>query len=301
VMQRQRNVRREEAIARLARGQQGAGTRAQLLGLGLGAGAIDDRVKSGRWRVLFRGVYLLGPTMTPYTWDAAAVLACAPNAFLSHHSAGKLHGLLPYLPHPRSRHVTVVGGSPRQRQGIVVHRAASLHRGELMHQYGISVTTPARTILDLASALDDGDLEQAIAEGFARNRLSRTKLLTQLELRPGHRGAARVRAQLGGTPGLTRSRAERHLLTAIRRAGIPEPAVNVRFGRWEVDLLWRDHRVAVEVDGYSSHSSPRAFERDRRKTSELEDAGLRVLRFSADQVRDEIDVVVDRIARRVMR
>jgi very-short-patch-repair endonuclease len=82
---------------------------------------------------------------------------------------------------------------------------------------------------------------------------------------------------------------------------MPEPAVNVRFGGWEVDLLWCDHRVAVEVDGYSSHSSPRAFERDRRKTAELEDAGLRVLRFSADQVRDEIDVVIDRIAHRVMR
>jgi very-short-patch-repair endonuclease len=57
----------------------------------------------------------------------------------------------------------------------------------------------------------------------------------------------------------------------------------------------------VEVDGYSSHSSPRAFERDRRKTAELEDAGFRVLRFSADQVCDEMDVVMDRIARRLMR
>jgi very-short-patch-repair endonuclease len=300
-MHRQRDTGQEEAIARLARRQQGAGTRAQLLGLGLGVGAIDDRVKSGRWRVLFRGVYLLGPTTTPYTWDAAAVLACAPNAFLSHQSAGHPYGVLPYLPQPQSRHVTVVGRNPRQRRGIVVHRAESLHQSEVTRERGIPVTTLARAILDLACVLDAGHLEQAIAEGFARNRTSQTKLLSQLELRPGHRGAARLRAQLGGNPARTRSRAERRLLTAIRRAGLPEPTVNVRVGTWEVDLLWLDRRVAVEVDGYSSHSSPRAFKRDRRKTAELEDAGFRVLRFSADQVRDEIDVVMDRIAHRVMR
>jgi very-short-patch-repair endonuclease len=66
-------------------------------------------------------------------------------------------------------------------------------------------------------------------------------------------------------------------------------------GHWEVDLLWRASRLAVEIDGYDSHSSPRAFARDYRKTAELEGRGLRVLRASADQVWDEPDLTVARI------
>jgi very-short-patch-repair endonuclease len=295
-MHRQHVTRREEAIAKLASRQHGAATRAQLAERGVGFGAVDHRVKTGRWRVLHRGVYLLGPTITAYTWDMAAVLACDPDAFLSHQSAGWLYRALPYVPKPELRHVTVAGRNPGRRRGIAVHRVSSFEPSEVSRRFGIPVTSPARTILDLACELEDANLEQAIAECFARNQLSRSALLRQLELQPGHRGASRVRARLGQTPALTRSRAERRLLTAIRGAGLPEAKVNTRLGPWEVDLLWPGLRLAVEVDGYSSHSSPRAFERDYRKTAELERAGYRVLRVSADQVRDEIDAVIARIA-----
>jgi very-short-patch-repair endonuclease len=227
------------------------------------------------------------------------VLASGPNAHLSHQSAGHLHGVLPYLPRPQSRHVTVVARNPGRRRGIVVHRVASLQHSEVTRQAGIPVTTLARTILDLACELSHGNLEQAIAEGFACNRLTRGKLLRQLDLRPGHRGAARVRAQLDGTPARTRSRPERRLLVAVRQAGLPEPEVNAPFGRWEVDLLWRSPGLAVEVDGYPSHSSPRAFERDHRKTAELQDAGLQVLRFTGDQIRNDVVAAVARIATRL--
>jgi very-short-patch-repair endonuclease len=268
-----------------------------LTDLGLGIGAIDARVKCGELRILYRRVYLLAPSIGPHTRDIAAVLACGPNAYLSHQSAGHLHGVLPYVPRPRSRHVTVVARNPGARRGIALHRVVELERSEVAQEYGIPVTTLARTILDLACELRDGDLEQAIAEGFARNRLSRAKILAQLELRSGHRGAARVRTQLERTPARTRSRSERRLLAAVRRAGLPEPEVNAPFGRWEVDLLWRNHGLAVEVDGYPSHSSPRAFERDHRKTAELQDAGLQVLRLSGEQVRAELSGSVARIAR----
>jgi very-short-patch-repair endonuclease len=229
----------------------------------------------------------------------AAVLACGPDALLSHESACHLYRALPYLPKPGSPHVTVAGRNPRGRRGIALHRVNWLEPSERTRRFGIPVTSPARTILDLAYQLDASNLEQAIAELFARNELSRTKLMEQLELRSAHRGVARLRAQLGRAPARTRSRAERRLLTAIRRAGLPEPEVNVQFGRWEIDLLWREHRLAVEVDGYSSHSSPKAFERDHRKTVELEDAGLRVLRVTADQVRDELDRLLARLTQRL--
>jgi very-short-patch-repair endonuclease len=93
----------------------------------------------------------------------------------------------------------------------------------------------------------------------------------------------------------TRSAPERKLLVAIRRAQLPEPETNAGIGRWEVDMYWPDHGLVVEVDGYAAHSSPWAFERDRRKAAELEDRGLYVRRVSALQVRDQLDLVVARI------
>jgi very-short-patch-repair endonuclease len=62
---------------------------------------------------------------------------------------------------------------------------------------------------------------------------------------------------------------------------------------------WRDHGLAVEIDGYDSHSSPRAFERDYRKNAELEAGGLQVLRVSADEVRSEPEITLALIQRRL--
>ena len=115
----------------------------------------------------------------------------------------------------------------------------------------------------------------------------------------GRRGAAVLRELLDGErgPARTRSGAERRLLALVRRAGLPEPEVNARVGRWEVDLLWREQGLAVELDVYSTHSSPRAFERDRRKTAELEDRGLAVQRITPLGLRDRPEDALRRIAR----
>jgi very-short-patch-repair endonuclease len=284
--------------AKLAARQHGVATRAQLLDLEITARVIERRLEDGRLRALHRGVYLLGPNRGALTYEMAAVLACGPFAALSHHPAGHIWKLLPYLPKRRLQHVSVTRGNPRSRSGIRIHRTV-LSSHELTTKHNIPITTPARTVLDLASELADDHLEQAIAEAFARHRVTKAKLQALIERHPRQRGGRRLRENLGGTPALTRSRAERRLLTLIRQAGLPEPEVNARVGRWEVDLLWREHRLAVEIDGYDSHSSPRAFERDYRKNAELEAAGLRVLRVSAAQAGDQAGATLARITRQL--
>ncbi len=82
----------------------------------------------------------------------------------------------------------------------------------------------------------------------------------------------------------------------MRRAGLPAPEVNPIFEAFEVDFLWRSHRVNVEVDGWSFHSHPRALERDRVRDRRLQAAGVMVLRFSWRQIRDEAELVVAEIA-----
>ena len=87
----------------------------------------------------------------------------------------------------------------------------------------------------------------------------------------------------------------------LRDAGLPEPETNVRVGRWEVDFLWREAGFVLEVDAYSTHSSPWAFERDRRKSAELEDLGLIVHRVTPRQLGLNPIPTIARVRRAVTR
>jgi hypothetical protein len=169
----------------------------------------------------------------------AAVLATGPKAYLSHQPVGKLLGLLPYVPSPAAQHVTVLGRNPGCRPGIQIHRVATLEPYEVTTKHGIPMITPTRTLIDLANVLDPPDLEQAVAEAFARRLTTRVKVLQS------RRVPARLREQLNTRPARTRSRTERRLLTLIRRSSLPEPEVNAKIGSWEVDLLWRERGLAV--------------------------------------------------------
>jgi very-short-patch-repair endonuclease len=168
-------------------------------------------------------------------------------------------------------------------------------------RWRIPVTSPLRTLIDLTGVCGNAELEAAVAEAFALRLTNRTQLVRAIAAARGRRGVGKLRALLEADrdPARTRSPPERVLLAAIRAAGLPEPEVNARVGRWEVDFLWRRAGLVVELDGYAAHSSPRAFERDRRKSAELEDLGLSVRRVSALQVRDQLELTVARIRRAV--
>jgi very-short-patch-repair endonuclease len=89
----------------------------------------------------------------------------------------------------------------------------------------------------------------------------------------------------------TRTELEALFLALCRRHRLPQPEVNVRIDRFEVDFLWRAHRLIVEVDGWESHRSRSAFEEDRLRDARLQLLGYGVLRFSWRQVKDEARTV----------
>ena len=285
--------------ARVAAGQHGVVTGRQLRGLGLSRGQIGRELANGRIHRLHRGIYLLGPLLSQRARELAAVLACSPNAALSHRSAAFHWNLLPYPADPGPVHVTVAGRNPRH-PGIRVHRVDVLERREIRVRDAIPMTTPARTIIDVAGDSAPQELEQAVAEAFALRLTSRPAILAMIDLHPHRPGVRTLRALLdaGRAPIRTRSPPEERLLTLMRGAGLPEPEVNARLGPWEVDFLWRERRLVVEVDGYASHSSPQAFERDRRKTAELQDAGLLVHRVSAKMVGEACIAPIARLLER---
>jgi very-short-patch-repair endonuclease len=271
----------------------------QLLRLGVTASQVDGWVRRGRLRFLFRGVYLVGPIVLAHSHEMAATLACGPTAALSHQSATYLYEILPYPAEPGPVEVTVTAGRHGRQKGIHLHRTTTLLTHEIRERHGIPVTSPTRTLIDVAAHLADAELEQAVAESFALRLTSRSQLLRAVDVAAGRRGVAKVRALIDGDrrPARTRSAPEHQLLMALRAASLPPPEVNARLGPWEVDFLWREHRLVVEVDGYAAHSSPWAFERDRRKGAELEQMGLSLIRVSARQVRDQPRETVARVRR----
>jgi very-short-patch-repair endonuclease len=241
----------DAAVAALAARQCGVVTVAQLAAAGLGENAVRHRVKHGRLTQLHRGVYRVGPVVANHSREMAAVLATGGT--LSHHSAAAVWGFRP--PYAGEVHVTVAGKG-RSRPGIRVHRSASLKAAV---KDGLPLTTPARTLRDIAPIIGSSDYERAVEEAQVRGLVPR---------RPGDE------------PRFTRSEAERRLLALVRAAKLPVPLTNTRVAGWEVDAYWPQHNLVVEVDGFAYHGNRAAFERDRRKDAALTAAGLRVVRIT---------------------
>jgi very-short-patch-repair endonuclease len=161
----------------------------------------------------------------------------------------------------------------------------------------IPVTNVARTILDLAVTRPAVDVEELLAEVFARKLTSRADLDRLLDRHRGRPGVPVLREILApGPPGRIRSEAERRLLALVRAAGLPRPRVNARIDGYEVDFLWPDHRLVVEVDGHAFHSNRPQRERDSRRDQDLAVHGYLVLRVTWRQIDREPEALVARIA-----
>jgi very-short-patch-repair endonuclease len=287
-----------EACARLGRAQQGCVKHAQLLEAGASRHAIFHARTIGALHLKHRGVYVVGHlALAPFANEAAALLACREGAVISHRSAAWLWGLLDRVPDPVD--VTVVGGWSRPKRGLRIHRVTALEPHDIRRRHGLPTTSPARTIIDLGVEAGDHELERLIAEGRGRNLLRSGELEKALELAGSRRGAARLRAILHaeGAPDLTRSEGERILRRHLRAAQLAQPRTNQNIGRWEVDFLWPQERVVVELDSYPFHKDRAAFERDRRKDMALRDAGYAVIRITGRQLKQEPYLVIAHIAR----
>jgi very-short-patch-repair endonuclease len=286
---------RDWMIATLATMQYGVVSRAQLLEAGIGPGAIATRIKRHQLHKLHRGVYAVGHTaLVPLAREMAAVLACGPGAVLSHRSAAWLWRLLEL--EWELLEVTV-GRSNRRRPGLRIHRSRSLCPQDVVTHRGIPVTSPTRTLLDLAAVAPDRHLERAFDEAITQRLATPGSLHAAVDRAQGHHGSGRLRALLARSeePALTRSEAEERFLSLVRQARLPAPRVNAQVAGHLVDFLWPDSGWVVEIDGYRFHSSRVAFERDRLRDAELNAAGFRVIRITWRQLIEEPVAVVARL------
>jgi len=88
-------------------------------------------------------------------------------------------------------------------------------------------------------------------------------------------------------PDETRSDMEAIFLALCRRHRLPKPEVNVRIGEFDVDFLWPERRLAVEVDGWDAHRTRSAFEEDRARDLKLKLLGYEGVRFTWRQLTED--------------
>ena len=271
----------DREIAALATRQHGVVARRQLVAAAFGPSAIDSRIARGYLLPVHRGVYAVGHRSlgSRGRW-LAAVLACGEGALLSHGSAAALWGI--HLAAGSNVDVTKSGHRCRPRRGIALHRARRLEPSDCTTREGVPVTAISRTLLDLASVLRPRALERAI-EAAERQRLFDLRALTALLDRSGGKAGVRLLRDLlaeGRDPPDVRSELERRFVGLCRKWRLPSPAVNVVVEGFEVDALWQEARVIVELDGFEYHRSRNAFERDRHRDACLQLAGYRVVRIT---------------------
>jgi predicted transcriptional regulator of viral defense system/very-short-patch-repair endonuclease len=281
------NVHRaSKELWELAARQHGVVTRAQLLALRLSRDAIAHRLATGRLHPVGRGVYAVGrPQLSRHGLWLAAVLACGPEAVLSHRSAAALWGIR--SGGGRTIEVTVPPHVRRRRPGTTVYRRA-LDAGDRTSMEGIPATTVHRTLLDLAPKLAREELEAAINAADKHDLTDPERLRAALDGYAGRPGASALRRILDRrTFTLTDSELERRFLPIARRAGLPLPETGRHVAGFKVDFWWPDRGLVVETDGLRYHRTPAQQARDRLRDQAHTAAGLTPLRFTHAQVRYE--------------
>jgi hypothetical protein len=291
---------REWELAELARRQHGVVTTAQLEALGFVRTTIAHWAKVGRLHRLHRGVYALGHTAL--TWDAhclAAVLA-RPGSVASHRTAAWIHGLLRYR--PEKIHLTAPTRQ-RAKRDFVVH-FARLEPEDRCLVDGIPVTSPARTVLDLAAKEPRQKLDRLLERANERRLLDRRRFEALAARAGGHPGRAKFTTALAAyrpEPAVLRSHLEKRFRDLVIRAGLPTPQANVVVEGYELDAYWEAEGFAVELDVYATHGSPRSFEADRERADDLLLAGIELIRVTDVRLDREPRETVARVAAHLAR
>ncbi len=257
----------DRAVAKLAAGQWGVVTHAELLACGLSKKAVEVRVERGNLHSLYRGVYAVGHRNIALEGRfLAAVKACGVLAVLSHYAAAVLHALLKWDGRP----IDITAPSRHRHPRINAHRSDTIERIVVRR---IPVTPKLRTVIDLAKVADDATVKRALRQAkFSAHELAQLP--------------ARLQA-FSAAP--TRSTGEDIMLDLILAAGLQHPEVNApyRLPTRTVypDLRWPALRLIVEVDSAEWHDDPLARLDDAQRQAELEAQGERVLRVTYGQAK----------------
>lgn len=269
----------EAAVAALAASQHGVFSRRQAMEAGFTDTMIRRRLRTGAWVALWAGVY--APASVADSWRRRLMGACLTGAVASHRAAGALWGL------DGCREVveiTLVGTGGRTMRGVTLHRTRALPTVDRGEREGIPVTRPARTLIDLAAVLHEGDLEAAADSAFRERLVTPRYLVRRVDDLGGHgRDGIAVLRRLAedrshGRP--ADSRRENDVVRALRAGGLPPPVRQFPFDGLRFDLAYPHARIAIEFDSYRYHYGRRSWRHDRSRHNRATAAGWLVFHLT---------------------
>jgi hypothetical protein len=284
-------------VAGLAARQFGVVDVDELRACGLDKRAVARRVAAGRLHPLYKRVYAVGHPNVPVRGQLlAAVKACGPGSVISHFAAAVLWGMFKW----DGRYPDVMVPRNRQHPGIRTHRAR-LDDLDVTHRHGIPVTTPSRTLIDLAATLPAERLRRITRQALSDGLVTIPQLTEALRRLAPSRGCRKLRAIVAKGHVPTRSELEDAVLDLIEAGGLSAPEVNVPIwvdGRRLIpDFRWPEQRLIVEADGAAYHDNELAREDDAERQALLEAAGERVLRITWEQAFGRPAQTIARLAR----
>jgi hypothetical protein len=289
------NADRERQVVEFADGQGGAITWRQINELAMGWEGVDSRMERGLMRRATHGVYELARGgADPWMRRAVVVRLAIPQAVFSHGSAAFLLELglttspMIEVTVPHGCHIT------RRLEDLVVYRTRHLPAQQTVQRRGLLVTSPPRTFIDIAAHVPYDQLRNALDDALVRGLVRHHQIKALLRdphtrCRPGSDALRRmlipwdqVMSAGGGRPG---SVAEIDVLRFVLDAGIPMPVPQYKVLDGErllakLDFAWPKEKVAVEVDGFRYHSSPRARAHDARRDHMMGARGWLIIRIT---------------------
>ena len=287
-----------------ARRNGGVFTREEALALGMSARTLNRRAAEGVFVRIRPGVLALPGAPDPHILDLH--VACRKlGAVVTHQSAAYIHEL------DRPRHIKPTVSVQRNRTkdlvGVTVHQLNDLDPAHILEFEGLRVTSPERTIIDLAAVITERGLTRVVDIGLAAGRLDLgilQDLFTQLARRgkPGTTQLRKILEARGGDFVAPDSELERLLLLVIEEAALPPPVRQFR-APWlrpvngRVDLAYPDRRLLIEGDSRRWHMLAEAFETDRLRDNAAQLAGWRILRFTWLEITRNPERVVSTIRR----
>ncbi|MBU6245997.1 MAG: hypothetical protein KGP12_12355 [Actinomycetales bacterium] len=263
----------------------------QARAVGLTAGQIRHRVRSGRWSAPVRGVYDPVPTdhdSPPQAADdeharqARAHALAHARSTIALGSAAVLHGLPLVSGIPRDVHLISEVGRAETRAGVTIHRLP-LGDNDVVN-LGAPVTSAVRTWADITRVAALADSLSLGDAGIRQGQLTATMLVEVAAIATG-RGCRRMRAAAALVDGRRESALESWSAACFHRWGLPMPdhQAVIRDHRGDqvarVDFLWDDVAVIGEADGAGKYDMANSLYEEKRREDRLRSMGFRVIRW----------------------
>jgi len=287
-------------VLAIAEGQHDLVTYAQLRGLGLSKRAIRHLLVSGFLERVERAVYRVGRGELSPTQRLAAACFAAPHAVASHGSAAALYGLRKA---PRDRLEMSIGHNDTLFvPGVLAHRSNRIDPDDIIHRLGgVRITSPERTLFDMASVLDPYEL-RSMAQDAINKEITNAESLAEIDRRLGGKGRPGTAAfrdlvrWLGAELPPVESDDELILFEGLERAGLnPERQVWVQLrtgARIRFDIGLRPVRAGLEVDHSFWHANPARVQSDKERDIQARWVTWETHRFTEVNVRNNLREII---------